>query len=75
MKGKDFTCSFDLLLAKKLLQRNLFDLDVNSTHDVWENTINLKNDFISLLKMAKAENILPKPRLFFFFVLILDKTK
>ena len=41
MKGKDFTCSFDLLLAKKLLQRNLFDLDVNSTQDVWENTTNL----------------------------------
>lgn len=75
MKGKDFTCSFDLLLAKKLLQRNLFDLDVNSTKDVWENTTNLKNDFISLVKMAKAENILPKPRLFFLFVLILDKTK
>ena len=66
LKAKYIMCSFDKQTGV-LLQRNLFDLDINRTEDIQKNVRIPKNGFTHLMKMAKIESILSKPRLVCFY--------
>ena len=49
IKAKDITWSFDMSMGV-LLQRNLFDMDVNMTHDIKKKARNPENGFTYLPK-------------------------